>query len=227
MFIRGDMIKPKRTHCPGKYLQLLLIAMVLSIAGTAGATELDKVIDGLQSRYDSITALSADFTQEFSSKATKTTMTSRGRVYFKKPGKMRWIYSAPTRDEVASNGKTVWIYQPDLNQVMERPVDAAASSIATDFLTGVGKVRQQFEISLTSQGKDSYRLSLVPREANLNIMRILIDVDRTTFLVVRTAIEDSFGNETRVSFMNIKTGEARQDSFFEFKAPKGATVVRP
>ncbi|MBI5826772.1 MAG: outer-membrane lipoprotein carrier protein LolA, partial [Deltaproteobacteria bacterium] len=104
---------------------------------------------------------------------------------------------------------------------------AAASSIATDFLTGVGKVRQQFEISLTSQGKDSFRLSLVPREANLNIMRILIDVDRTTFLVVRTAIEDSFGNETRVSFMNIKTGEARQDSFFEFKAPKGATVVRP
>ncbi|MEK7773016.1 MAG: outer membrane lipoprotein chaperone LolA [Deltaproteobacteria bacterium] len=210
-----------------KYFQVLFIALFLFLSAISEAGDLNHVIGGLQKKYDSITSLSADFTQEFSSKAAKKTLTSEGRVFFKKPGRMRWIYSGPTKDEIVSNGRTVWVYQPDLNQVMERPADAASSSIATDFLAGVGKIKKQFEISIAEEGKDSYRLELIPKEANLNIKRIFLDVDKATFLVVRTAIDDSFGNETRVSFRNIKTGTAQQDSFFEFKPPKGAAIVRP
>jgi len=140
---------------------------------------------------------------------------------------MKWLYRTPNRDELVSDGKTIWFFQSDLNQVMERPVDAGSSSVATDFLTGVGNLKNDFEITLVKENGSVYRLALSPNNPQPNLKKFYIEVDKTNFLVVKTIVENYFGTVTTVSFRNIKVNAPIKDSFFEFSPPKGAAVIKP
>ncbi|MBE9529102.1 MAG: outer membrane lipoprotein chaperone LolA, partial [Proteobacteria bacterium] len=127
---------------------LLFSAPGLSLAGnnkagntkSMNAAELEAVVSRLEARYDKLGSISADFTQKVLSVGMGSAMTTGGRVWFKKPGMMRWQYRVGSTDELIGSGKSLWLYQPELNQVIVSST-ARVSAIATDFLTGVGSLR--------------------------------------------------------------------------------------
>lgn len=209
------------------FFKTLFLTACLLLPLNAAAGDAAAVADKLQDRYEKVSSLSADFTQEVFSKSLKSTQTSGGKVFFKKPGKMRWTYSEPIKDEIVSNGKVISVYQPDLNQVMEREIDPSASNIGTDFLSGVGNLKRDFDIAIAEENEKTCRLSLTPKEPQPNIKRIFLELDKGTFIITKTVVEDLFGNETRVSLRDMKFDANIKDSVFEFKAPKGAKVVKP
>jgi len=209
-------------------LAAVLLAASMLMAGVHGASaaEPQPVVERLQERYGAITTIEADFRQEFRS-AMGGVQTSSGKVYMKKPGKMRWDYKDPVQDEIVSDGRTMWVYQPDLNQVILRPVDEAATSIATDFLSGIGQITKDFYAEISSEGPEAWTLMLTPRSPQPNLKLLLLDVDKKDYLAVRTVVVDHFGNETRVSFSNIKLNYAIPGLLFDFNPPVGASVIRP
>lgn len=206
---------------------MAIFAFISARADAAVSAEGERVISELQKRYESIDSLEAAFTQEVVSKHTKSAEKYEGTVYLKKSGKMKWVFAKPTKDVIVSNGKTMWIYQSDLNQVFVTQVGKAASNLAIDFLSGLGSVRKDFDVSKEEDKGPVYILKLVPKAAQPNMMRLTIEVDKKTWFAIRATIEDSFANTTRLTFRDIKTGEARQDSFFEYTPPKGAKVLKP
>ncbi|MBI5644438.1 MAG: outer membrane lipoprotein chaperone LolA [Deltaproteobacteria bacterium] len=209
------------------YLAAAFLVVAVILLSDAEAGDIGGIVSRLQEKYGNISSIEADFTQEAYSRATKKAQTSEGKVYFKKPGKMRWQYLKPVNDEIVSNGKTIWIYQPDLGQVLERPFEGTASNLATDFLSGVGNLKKNFDITLQSETGAAYRLSLVPKEPQQNIRKVSIEADKSTFIIKKTVVEDNFGNETRVGLKNIKIDAPLKDSLFEFVPPKGAAVIKP
>jgi outer membrane lipoprotein carrier protein len=203
---------------------ILALFALLVLPSISAADSLDQIVSRLQKEYETITTISASFTQEVTGGGNK--LDSEGTVFFKKPGRMKWIYKTPNRDELVSDGKTVWFFQSDLNQVMERPIEGA-SSVATDFLTGVGNLKKDFEITLVKENGSVYRLALSPNNPQPNLKRFYIEVDKTNFLVIKTIVENYFGTVTTVSFRNIRLNVPIKDSFFEFSPPKGAAVIKP
>ena len=204
----------------------LSAVFVSTAASRSAAASLDRIVSRLQQEYEAISTVSADFTQETSG-AGSAAAASAGRVFFKKPGMMKWVYRKPDGDELVSDGKTIWFFQKDLNQVMERP-SGKTQGVATDFLGGIGNIRKEFDVTLARETGDVYRLGLAPknRQAGQSLRNFYIEVDRKTFLVVRTIAENYFGTTT-VSFSNISLNSPIRDSFFKFSPPKGAAVVRP
>lgn len=190
------------------------------------AADIDDIISRLQRRYDSISTVSADFTQKVSSKGAPEPEVSGGRVYFKKPGKMRWLYSGSNRDELVSNGKTVWFFQPDLNQAVERRQDPAVSNISTDFLSGMGSIKKDFTAGFVGEKEGRYIVELTPREGFANLKKLTIGIDKKDYTVVKTEVQDQFGNVTGVTFTDIKVNAPIKDSFFEWTPPKGVGVIR-
>ncbi len=207
----------------------LFAALLLAtpLTATGAGDNLSSIVNRLQQRYGDISTIEADFSQEFHSATMGEPQSSAGKVYLKKPGKMRWDYTAPIKDQIVSDGTHVWVYQPDLNQVIERRTDAATAGIATDFLTGIGDLKKDFTIKLSAQTGATWTLELTPRTPQPNLQKLFMDVDKKALLVVKTRVVDNFGNETRVSFSNIKTNYALTDKLFEFKTPEGASVIRP
>lgn len=193
------------------------------------AADVDGIVAGLQAKYETVNSLGADFIQEVFSKSSNKPFTSTGKVFFKKPGKMRWQYAGENKDELISDGKTVWFFQSDLNQVMERKVDSSMSGISTDFLSGIGNLKADFIVKLASEKSDktdAHRLELTPKQSQPNVKRIFITLDMKTGIIVKTSVEDPLGTVTEVSFRNIKLNVSVKDSFFEFAAPKGVSVIK-
>lgn len=205
------------------YRLLVFLAAVLIVSPLAfAAVPPEDLVSKLQQKYETISTIEADFVQEATSKAMKRSDTSDGKVYFKKPGKMRWEYKQPLQDLIISNGKTVWVYQPDLSQAIEKPFDAGAAGLATDFLSGIGDLKKNFKVKVA----DDNTITLVPRDAGENIKKITLALD-SNGLVRKTTIDDAYGNETSITFKNMKTNTELKDSLFEFKPPKGVTIVKP
>ncbi len=195
-------------------------------AGVCLAGDADEIVERLKARYLKITSIEAEFRQEVKSKAgLGAGGIADGKVFFKRPGKMRWIYSE-TGDEIISNGKILWFFQPELNQAIERPSDSGIT-IATDFLSGIEGIGRDFDISLKQGADDIYTLLLQPRKAMEGIKAVAIQVDKRDFFIKKTVVSDHLNNETTVEFKNIKTDAKIKDEFFEFKTPKGVLVVRP
>jgi len=206
---------------PYRFLVVLAAVSIVSSLSFA-AVPPDDIVSKLQQKYETIGTIEADFVQEAASKAMKRSDTSEGRVYFKKPGRMRWEYKKPLEDLIVSNGKTIWVYQPDLAQAIEKPFDAGASGLATDFLSGIGDLKKNFKAKVA----DGNTITLVPKDPGESIRKITLALD-SDGLVRKTTIDDAFGNETSITFKNMKTNVEIKDSLFEFKPSKGVTIVRP
>ncbi|MBI2413480.1 MAG: outer membrane lipoprotein chaperone LolA [Deltaproteobacteria bacterium] len=207
---------------PSYRLLVVLAALLMVSSLSFAAVPPDDIVSKIQQKYGTIGTIEADFVQEATSKAMKRSDTSEGKVYFKKPGKMRWEYKKPLQDLIVSNGKTVWVFQPDLSQAIEKPFDAGAAGLATDFLSGIGDLKKNFKVKVS----DSDTITLVPKDTGENIKKITLSLDAGG-LVKKTTIDDAYGNETSITFKNMKTNTELKDSLFEFKPPKGVTIVKP
>jgi outer membrane lipoprotein carrier protein len=204
---------------------LALFAVTLLAPAPSGAVDIDSVVSKLQARYESIDTLSADFSQEFFSVAAGRAESSGGRVYLKKPSMMRWQYLRGTDDEMVSNGKVLWLFQPELNQVIETPA-GSSRGIAVDFLSGVGDIKKNFEVSNLQEDGGTHLLALTPIAPSANLKRLLLRVDKSTGLVSETVVLDLFGNRTTVRFSDVEINVPIEDSFFEFVAPDGVNLLK-
>ncbi len=213
-----------------KYLAIVLTVFAAWAASSKAsfALEAAPIISAMQERYEKISTVTAAFNQEVSTQ-TGRVLKSEGNFFFKKPGRMKWLYTAPEKDIVVSNGKTLWVFQPDLNQVIEKPMEAGAGALVMSFLSGLGEMIKEFDITLAPVKEDakSHVLNLEPKKTQPGIKRMTMELDKKTLIVVKTVVQDHLGNTTAITFSNIKTDLPIKDSFFEYKPPKGATIVRP
>jgi outer membrane lipoprotein carrier protein len=108
----------------------ILFFLVLAFPLTLLARDIDSIVARIQEKYEKVSTLSARFVQETYIKTLDKREFAEGKVYFQKPGKMRWDYTAPAGDVVVSDGLTLWVYESELAQVIETPARKATASVA-------------------------------------------------------------------------------------------------
>src|SRR5262245_5516965 len=90
---------------------------------------------------------------------------SSGTVQLAHPGRFRWETQPPYAQLVVSDGSTVWQYDPDLAQVVVRPLDRRADQVPSMLLAGeIEAVEKQYAISEAGDADGSERFELLPRE---------------------------------------------------------------
>ncbi|PYN18388.1 MAG: hypothetical protein DMD76_29580 [Candidatus Rokuibacteriota bacterium] len=131
------------------YLLAYVLAAPLTLVAVSpalAAPSLDEVIRAVESAYGRMTDLKAEFNQTSFNKSLNSTIPAKGAVYLKKGGKLRWEYTEPTRQEIVSDGKKLWVYTPQLNQVNVGDAPEALAGPAGSFLAGLGKVHEHFTV---------------------------------------------------------------------------------
>src|SRR2546426_4410707 len=203
---------------------------VLGGAGTAGAQSLDDVIRGLEAAYGRMTDLKAEFAQSSFNKSLNQTIPAQGVVSLKRGGKLRWEYSEPTKQEIVSDGKTLWVYTPSLNQVNTGPAPEALSGPAGSFLNGLGKLRQHFNVRLLNpaQPKDAEGnvvLDLTPKHPLPTLTRLILSFDPGGWQGRKAVVHDQFENTVTMKFTKLAINAGLDDKLFAFVAPKGVSTV--
>jgi outer membrane lipoprotein carrier protein len=213
------------------------LAMVATWAMIVAATSSTPAADqtaaeltqALQRRYDGIRDFSADFVHTYKGGALKKTLSERGRVQIKKPGRMRWDYTSPEPKQFVSDGTKIYFYVPADKQVLvsDVPADTQGASPAL-FLAGKARLATEFTPSIIDLPEGlpagTRALKLVPKSKQPDYDWLVLAVDPATLAIRGLMTVDAQGGTSSFAFTNLKENAGLADNQFEFKAPRGVDV---
>jgi outer membrane lipoprotein carrier protein len=205
---------------------MLALLLVLSLADV----DASQLAQSLQKKYDGITDFSADFIHSYEGGVLRKTVTERGRLLIKKPGKMRWEYTVPEQKSFVSDGMKLYSYIPKDKQVIVAsvpPQDQATTP--TMFLAGKGNLTRDFTPSVVEvpagMPAGSQALKLVPKTRQRDYDWLILVVDPETLNLRGLVTVDAQGGKSSFFFSNLKQNIGIADKEFTFKIPRGVDVV--
>jgi outer membrane lipoprotein carrier protein len=180
----------------------------------------------VQARYNTIRDFTADFTQRQTSPLLPKPVLERGDVKVKKPGRMRWTYATGDRNQVVSDGVTIYFYFPRDRYVSPSPMpkgDDAPTALL--FLAGQGNLTRDFMVSLpANQPADEWHLLLRPRAREADFESLTLEVDRATLAFRGLVTADEQGGTSAFRFTNLRENRGLADHEFAFVIPRGVEV---
>jgi|SoiMethySBSTD1v2_1073268.scaffolds.fasta_scaffold148102_2 outer membrane lipoprotein carrier protein len=206
---------------------LTLLAVLLSAAaGAAGqAPSAADLAARVQAHYAQVRDFTASFTLTQSSALLPRPTTERGSVKVKKPGRMRWLYTADKKEFVA-DGSMLYSFFPRDKYVNVNPLPKGEdASTALLFLTGRGDLARDFTSTLDGdQPAGEWRLNLKPKAKQTDFTSLALEVERTTLALRGITVVDDQGGTSRFRFEGLKENVGLADRDFEFKIPPGVEV---
>ncbi len=207
-----------------RWWALALIAAAAQSAWADGLSSLEAFMKGAQ-------AGRADFTQTVTSPPkdgqAARTKTSSGTFEFQRPGRFRFAYSKPFAQTIVADGKTLWLYDADLNQVTQRAQSQALGTTPAALLASapdLQALRKDFTLE-SAPDQDGLQWVLATpktKDGQLKSVRVGFQGEQLAAL----DILDSFGQRSLIRFSNVQSSASLPASTFEFKPPQGADVVR-
>ena len=187
------------------------------------------ILTEIQKRYEGTGDFEASFLQESVGKMMKTPLKGEGKVFFKKKGMMRWDYRVPNY-QLITNGQTLWYYQPEEKQVFVSEISKVIKEkTPLAFLSGEGNLNRDFKLlnfNESIQKEGHYLMELAPKEPNPGLEKLILSVDKQTYLILQVDVFDALGNVTRTRFIDLKTDAGLPDSLFHFTVPPGTEVLK-
>jgi outer membrane lipoprotein carrier protein len=241
----------KRISLPFSRLFPLLLLVMTSFPAFAAErpAALKDVVSALEKGYATLQDVQADFTQRTSVAGMRKEQRGSGELFLKRPGSatamFRFNYAKP-KQQIVSNGKQVWYYLPDSNQVMVSSVAnmfKGGNAIALSYLTGMGHVSRDFSVSFARERQDkngNYQLELLPKTSSPVLTRLSLTISaeavsrfqqqgsvRDIFPIVSSVVVDAGGNQTRIDYSRSRVNRGMDNSRFTFQIPRGVEVVKP
>jgi chaperone LolA len=190
----------------------------------SSAANLNAVLDRFQQHYQATTSFSAEFDQTITRPGVPPLRRS-GTIYYQRPGKLRWEFEGSQSETIVSDGKTIYDFDPGLNQVVETPLtEAFRNQAAAAFLLGAGDVKRDFEAKTVSDSDGLMQLVLTPKQGG---EKIEAGIERNTYNIVTLSLGDAMGNRTQFKFSSIKLNPPLEASRFTFTPPDGVDIVKP
>lgn len=184
----------------------------------------------------------ASFTQVVTSPDGKKTRKSTGTLEFQRPNKFRFAYAGPTEQLIVGDGKQVWLYDADLNQVTVRPMNAMVGATPAALLAG-GSLDKDFtlqnvSVSASSPGAVSATpassqatssllewVEALPRHKEGQFQSVRVGFNKANGQLAALEILDSFGQRSRLDFAQFESKVALPATRFQFTPPSGADVL--
>lgn len=208
----------------------LACALLLSVAvGVSAQTRPapEALARSLQLRYQGIRDFSATFVHTYRGGVLRTQTKEQGTVAVRKPGRMKFIYTAPERKEFVSDGRKVYSYIPLDKQVLVSavPPDNQATTPAL-FLAGKGDIARDFTHTyVESTLPGALALKLTPRRQEPEYEYFVITIDPATLQWRALTTRDRQGGESTLTFTNLKENQGLSDKDFAFRIPRGVDVI--
>lgn len=195
---------------------MLLSAFTLAAAASQGEASLRAFLSDLES-------LQAEFTQQLFNEHGDLLDTASGTLYLQRPGKFNWQYREPYEQEILTDGRTLWIYDKDLEQVTIRDVQTGLQDTPAAILGGTADIDDLYEIIDMGdvEGYNWVRLRALRDDGQYSDVRIGFDGDRLGMMVMF----DNLGQTTRIDFEDSELNVAIDPNVFNFSPPPNVDVL--
>lgn len=206
-----------------------LFATVLIAAATCSAWA--GGLESLETFVKTVKSGRADFTQTVTAPPRDgqpgRAKTSTGTFEFQRPGKFKFDYKKPFAQTIVADGKTLSLFDVDLNQVTQRPQAQALGSTPAALIAAAPDLRAlQTDFALEGaperDGLQWVKATPKSKDGQLQSVQIGFQGDALASL----EILDSFGQRSVLKFSKVEVNPSLPASTFDFKAPAGADIVK-
>ncbi|MGH8289307.1 MAG: LolA family protein [Steroidobacteraceae bacterium] len=227
---------------------LLAPAAPAAIAGTAGAptqSQTSQAPTSLDRYLEHLKTLRVAFLQTVADSHGAEVGRSSGTLIVERPGKFRWdihpepvpasagapasAASAPGSASrggqlMVSDGRNLWYFDRDLEQVTVRPMTAALSATPAMLLSGTVDVRKHFTEKNVGTREGLEWVYVEPRSAQADFNDALFGFDSKGTLQ-RMILEDKLGQTVTIIFKDVEVNVPVSPQKFAFTPPPGADVI--
>ncbi|MDH5230709.1 MAG: outer membrane lipoprotein chaperone LolA [Gammaproteobacteria bacterium] len=180
------------------------------------------LISQAEAYFDQLTSLQARFEQKVENSQLGGQDYRQGVLYIKKPGRFRWDYEAPYEQQITSDGKKIWIYDKDLEQVTVRLLDNSVGNTPAVLLSEQQALNKTFNLKELPPADGLLRLRLTPKQQDTSFTEIVLSFENQE--LKQMAMQDSLGQRTLLIFSQVQKNRKLKNTLFEFEPPKGVDV---
>lgn len=206
------------------------LALAALVAGAAPA-EPDEQGDAaadLQRLLADVSTFAAEFEQVVANSYGEVLQTSTGRMRLQRPGRLRWEVDAPYPQLLVADGRSLWVFDPDLEQASVQPLAAAIEGTPAAFLIDAGgSASAQFHVRRAAPndaGAAGHRFVLTPRDAGAVLREATLSFSPTG-APSGIDIVDHLNQRTRIAFTAARLNPVLESTLFDFEVPAGIDVI--
>lgn len=219
------VVKFKIKLTPTPFMQRSYVVVLLVFCTNAFAGS-----DALDNFFTQTHSLTADFTQTIMDSSGKAIETSGGQLIIKRPNQFILKYTRPDEQSYISNGKTLWIYDVDLEQVTIKAVDNKLLSSPALLISSNKNIRDLYHIKeiVAPQTTQNTIFNLIPKAENdeeINNVFSSIQLIFSKQQLIEIKMADNFDQLTRLRLYNQKINPEINSDSFSFIIPFGVDVI--
>ena len=203
-----------------KYRVRVAIFATALLAGNA----LAGARDDLKAFTSGLKGLDGQFTQQVYDARGKLKETSSGRVALSAPRLFRWEYAKPYPQLIVADGRKVWVYDPDLQQVTVREQGSEEQNSPLSALIDPAKLDRQFNVKEGGTADGLQWLTLTPKsEGDASFQSARLGFGKSG--LARMDVVDAVGQNTKITFAGWKRNPAFAATTFKYAPARGVDVV--
>ncbi len=178
----------------------------------------------LYERLSDLKALDARFVQVLRDHEGYATPAVEGRMRLERPSRLHWETFDPQAQLVVSDGETLWVYDPDLEQVSVYSQREAMSGPMTLLAQSQQDLERRFDIQRRVNGEETHYVlePKHPAEQDFTLLTFAYDEAGTLTQIV---MEDRLKQSTTLSLSEVEVNPNFSDALFRFVIPEGVDVV--
>lgn len=197
----------------------LALALTAALQAADTATPLDRYLTGL-------TTLSAQFSQRLVDARGETVQEASGQLLVERPGRFRWELrpaGAAGGQLLVADGRNVWFFDRDLDQVTVKPADASLTATPAMLLSGAGDIRAAFAVKMLPRASGLDWVEVTPRanDADFRDARLGFSGRELKTMV----LHDKLGQTATLEFGRTVRNARIDPAEFRFTPPPGADVI--
>ena len=201
-----------------RYAAALLLALLLPASAHAAGPAVER----LHEFFSDLRSLEARFEQTIVQDG-RVIQRTRGRLHILRPGKFRWAYESPFEQLIITDGETLWVYEPDLEQVTRSALDDSVGNTPAILLSTEEPLDNLFLI-VDAGPKDGLSWAMLePRGEQAAFSRIFLGFDARALAAME--IVDALEQTVQIRFSEARRNVTLDPALFEFVAPEGVDVI--
>jgi outer membrane lipoprotein carrier protein len=198
----------------------LLASLLLATAAQAQTT--------LDSYLDHLKTLRAEFSQVVTDSKGRQVQDARGTLIIVRPGRFRWELTPSTGTSsspqlMVADGKNLWFYDRDLEQVSVKPATSALTATPAGLLSGEGNIRELFTVSPAGRKEGFDWVLVTPKENDADFREARLAFAKSE--LKRMVLKDKLGQTVRLDFQTSERNPPVAEAEVKFTPPANADVI--
>lgn len=195
-----------------------IVSSLLLTCPALHATEVDaKKLAGMLNQFK---VMQGNFSQETLDAKGKIRQQQSGHFAVKNTGEFLWNIHTPYQQVITSDGKEVHIYDPDLEQITYKKLDAHSQSIPLLlFSDDATRIIKAYDITLMRP--NTYLLKPRTNDSLFETLEIVIQPEKPESLTMTDALKQV----TSVKFTEVKVNTSIDSSIWKISIPDNTEIV--